>query len=598
MKAKAESFVGITSNKKKLEIPFFQRPYVWKEENWEKLFEDLSQSYKDSSSPFLGSIILKQNQESETSYTVIDGQQRLTTFSILLKSIINLILENNTHINISHFENCLFNINYKGKDIKILHSYIDRERYNEVLNDRMDKTIKNSRIYNCYNYFSSKIGEEFSDAEKKFNFADYLINKDVFVVISIDHEEDEQKIFDSINSTGEKLTATDIIKNAILDKAVKMGDEKKANDLYNEYWQNIFEKNEEESLFWNSETKIGHTSSRVKSEILLQSVATILGFYNISKGHKIEQLSSLYKDYIKDFDIEKIQECLNNIKVYANTFREIQSLPKDEIFLYSNKKQMLFHTLKEFDTNVFMPLVLLLINKLDNEEKKLFQCFNLIQSFIVYCSLCNYETSGYNTMIQKIISNILKSKKEKIISIIHEHFENFLNNSLENIVLDVAVKLESIKKKKQVSYILFWIELFREDKNKDITTGLKYNYKLEYLKSMPQNLNSVPEEEKKEIEKLIYQIGNMTLLSGSFNDVIKNADWQTKLYGNGNSRTQCINKNKDLIINKELLDKKEWGKKEIEERSRQLIEDFFQIWTYNDAISNSIISDLLEKDNN
>ena len=91
MEAKESSFIEITSNENKFEIPFFQRAYVWKEENWKRLFDDLFQSYKDKSSPFLGSIILKRNQGLNNICYVIDGQQRLTTFSILLKSIIDQI---------------------------------------------------------------------------------------------------------------------------------------------------------------------------------------------------------------------------------------------------------------------------------------------------------------------------------------------------------------------------------------------------------------------------------------------------------------------------------------------------------------------------
>lgn len=576
MEAKESSFIEITSNENKFEIPFFQRAYVWKEENWKRLFDDLFQSYKDKSSPFLGSIILKRNQGLNNICYVIDGQQRLTTFSILLKSIIDQINKK-----VTSFENCLFDENYNGRDIKISHSHIDRQRYEEVLTNKQNKYISNN-IYDCYNYFTNVVKENFTSEEEKFNFAKDLISKNVFVVVNIKQEEDEQKIFDSINSTGEKLTATDIIKNAIFDKALKISNENKAIDLYEKYWQNIFEKNEEELLFWNSENKVARTSGRVRSEILLHSVAIILGFYDISKGDKIEQLSSIYKNYIKNFDINDIEQFLNDIKRFAKIFRKIQSTEESDVFSYVNKEQMFFHTIKEFDANTFMPLSLLLIDRLSNDKEELYQCFNLIQSFIVYRYLCKYETSGYNKMIQRIISTILKSEDDDIIYIIRNDFENTDYGLPSN--EEITSSFFDIKKNKQAKYILFWIELFREYKNKDYKDrdSLNYVYQLEHLMPQKWEKNWNIGKDNDDMEKLIYQIGNMTLLKGKLNSLISNADWNTKLNGDGKSRTQCISKNADLMINKELLDKSEWREKEINIRSKELINDFFQIWNYND----------------
>lgn len=575
MEAKQNSFKGITTKEKKFEIPFFQRAYVWKKENWKRLFDDLLQSYNDKSSPFLGSIILKRNQGLDNVCYVIDGQQRLTTFSILLKSIIDQIDEQT-----SKFEECLFDEKYKSKEIKISHSYLDRQRYEEVLTNKQNKCISNN-IYDCYNYFTNVVKENFASEEEKFRFADDLITKDLFVVVNIEQTEDEQKIFDSINSTGEKLTATDIVKNAIFDKALKVSNEDTAINLYNKYWRDIFEKDEEELSFWNGENKVARASGRVRSEILLHAVAIILGFYDVTKGDKIEQLSSLYKEYIADFNIDRIERFLKDIRRFAKIFREIQ-FEENDLFSYDNKRQMFFHTLKEFDANTFMPLALLLIDRLSNDTEKLYQCFNLIQSFIVYRYLCKYETSGYNKMIQRIISTILKSEDDDIIYIIRNDFENNDYGLPSN--EEITSSFFDIKKNKQAKYILFWIELFREYKNKDYKDrdSLNYVYQLEHLMPQKWEKNWNIGKDNDDMEKLIYQIGNMTLLKGKLNSLISNADWNTKLNGDGKSRTQCISKNADLMINKELLDKSEWGEKEINIRSKELINDFFQIWNYND----------------
>lgn len=92
MEAKQSNF-NFTSNESELKIPFFQRSYVWGEENWEKLYDDLKYSFENNKENFLGSVILKRSQKSKNMATIIDGQQRITTFSILLKAMVNNMLD-------------------------------------------------------------------------------------------------------------------------------------------------------------------------------------------------------------------------------------------------------------------------------------------------------------------------------------------------------------------------------------------------------------------------------------------------------------------------------------------------------------------------
>ena len=129
--------------------------------------------------------------------------------------------------------------------------------------------------------------------------------------------------------------------------------------------------------------------------------------------------------------------------------------------------------------------------------------------------------------------------------------------------------------------LLFWIELYREDKEKDYkdkTIGLQYVYQLEHL--MPQewqtNWVNIGKDDEN-AERLIYQIGNMTLLKGGLNKSLKNKSWNIKLNGDGRARNY-IKKNVDLLITRELLDKIEWNATEIETRTKNLIKDFFEIW--------------------
>lgn len=128
---------------------------------------------------------------------------------------------------------------------------------------------------------------------------------------------------------------------------------------------------------------------------------------------------------------------------------------------------------------------------------------------------------------------------------------------------------------------MFWIELYREDKEKDYkdkTIGLQYVYQLEHLmpQSWQENWADIGIDDDN-ANRLIYQIGNMTLLKGGLNKSLKNKGWNLKLNGDGKARNY-IEKNVDLLITRELLDKTQWNATEIENRTENLIKEFFKIW--------------------
>lgn len=128
-----------------IEIPFFQRAYVWEEKQWKQLFDDLKISFDKKKEHFLDSIVLKQLQTNVgegTKRSLIDGQQRLTTFSILVKSLCDTL--ENDKIN---YEILLYK-DLNKKTPKIQHSKIDGNAFNRILQAKNYKDIKLKRSWN------------------------------------------------------------------------------------------------------------------------------------------------------------------------------------------------------------------------------------------------------------------------------------------------------------------------------------------------------------------------------------------------------------------------------------------------------------------
>lgn len=207
MKAGEILINGIFNGSRLLKVPFFQRSYVWDEPQWERFLQDMELVTKTKRQYFLGPIILKGDETPPTwacysdCKTIIDGQQRLTTLAIFLKV---LCLKQDT--------NDLFNRDFRLEDgsIALRHGKNDIEAFNKVIDQKEPKEIANiqpeSQIISAYNYFVRNVDPSTVDR--------MILKKCVqFVCIDLLEDEDEQQVFDTINSQGVRLTTAELLKN-------------------------------------------------------------------------------------------------------------------------------------------------------------------------------------------------------------------------------------------------------------------------------------------------------------------------------------------------------------------------------------------------
>lgn len=322
MEAKERAF-DFMAERMRLEIPFFQRRYVWNEDNWEELIENLKD---DKQSHFLGSIILKKQYTASSDAercSVIDGQQRLTTLSILVRACYDSLPLSNFSPSIqSQVETQLTSILFykermlsDEKEVKIMHSMLDSPDYKRVINgelkDKLDEIIleseskgkksASSNIVQCYKYFMNSLTNDENSCRKIWEILTGPNDK-IIVKIDLSADENEQAIFDTINSAGVRLTCFDTIKNAIFQKAIEntRTEQEKSEVIenYKKYWQSSFTDSTDTQYFWSEERNLGRII-RNNQEILLHCIALIKGFFD-PDANKISDLSQVYKEYIKN----------------------------------------------------------------------------------------------------------------------------------------------------------------------------------------------------------------------------------------------------------------------------------------------------------
>ena len=205
---------------------------------------------------------------------------------------------------------------------------------------------KSHLILQCYKFFRDEIGKK--DFEKNDELFNRIldVNNKLLVVIDLGENDDEQAIFDTINSAGVRLSGSDIAKNAIFQRAFAFMDVEEVSDLYAKTWESVFLGDDETERYWNTARKKGRFMQD-NIEILLHSVAVIKGFYN-PEEHKLDEMASLYKKRISKMSKEELVSFAHEIRKFALLYRErITPFDQSTMFGYSDGLQRLLHILEE-----------------------------------------------------------------------------------------------------------------------------------------------------------------------------------------------------------------------------------------------------------
>ncbi len=590
------------------EIPFFQRGYVWGTENWEELFEEM-QNF--NSSHFLGSLILKkienENASKPSKSIIIDGQQRLTTLTILLKAFYDTFSEDIKNNLIDTVLKYLF---YKEKEtsseykIKLNHSRYDNEDYKKVIGKVIikgkEKTItqltpdeikqidddtendKTHKVLKCYKYFYQKLIA--MDEAVRTDIFENLIadNNSMLVVIHLGNSDKEQKIFDTINSSGVRLTATDIVKNALFDALLQTAEKRQdVIDIYDKLWDGTFSKDEMAIGYWGLKKAQGRLF-RDNSEILLSSFALIKGIYDpYNPKQNIEDIPDLIKKYIeeiiktnsKENAYNQLNDFLQEIIDYATIYREkIIVFDKNFVFDYSNPQIKVLKTLEMMEVTSLTPYLLFLYKTYGKNTKKLNEKFNDLFKLLLI-KLVNHESSSnYNKASKYMIT------EDKYIT---DRLAEYKNNKWTE-------SISTMKKNKDARIILFWLELYRRSIDKKIhEKGIHDGYTLEHIMPVTweTNWSNIPvydvnkneiiqnsEEAKQYRKAMILSLGNMTLLSQEVNSAVGNKSFTDKKddykkYG------YTITITNDDIVEKIMNKKIQWNERTIYKRECALKEE-------------------------
>lgn len=571
MKAGEILINGIFNGSRLLEIPFYQRTYVWNNDQWDRFLTDMEFVTKTKKPYFLGSIIFKSGKAPDTwehfsdCKIVIDGQQRLTTLMIFFKV---LCLKKN--------ENRLFERDFCLEDgtIALQHGRTDIAAFEQVMRHEKPEEIPNvepaSQMISAFNFFLKKINPDKLDRN--------IIKQNVqFVCIDLLDGEDEQQVFDTINSLGVRLTTAELLKNYFYNK----------NNVqeYEQNWVAIFEKDSETRLYWEQELETGRIKRSLIDiffdayfQIFLQNKQ-----YNISTEDKIvysrtDHLAKSYQNFIDHYCSGDKNAVLEQMAAYAECFAKTFRPEYCNMGLPAapgiERINVIIFGLK---TTTLIPYILYVAKNVENQDE-LQQIYGILESYLMKRMIVHAPTKNYNNLFTSLILNgVLDAKalKERL----HKGSDatTFVPSDDDLLNGFQTAKLVNF----QTRGILYLLEAgIRSPKSSTALLGFN-NYSLEHMmpKKWRNNWAACSSDDlARQRDAMLLTLGNLAIIPQSLNTSIRDNSWDIKKAGKGVNNPGLSICAAGLTILYDALQKDVWDETEIKKRAHWLYEQARSLW--------------------
>lgn len=544
---------------KRFVIPVYQRNYDWKIENCKQLFDDLERVIKNNrKSHFFGSIVAAQDEDGGLSeHLIIDGQQRLTTVSLLLLVMYHLLSQGAKESNDPQLKDKIFEEYLvdkwqpKEKRIKLKPIKDDQKAYNSLYSDTAEN-IKDSTLTANYEYFRDRVLNTSISMDDLYK----AIQRLEIIDISLNKDDDPQLIFESLNSTGLDLSEGDKIRNYIL-----MGLPKdKQEDYYEKYWNPI----------------------EINSDYQVDS---FIRDYLSMKKLRIPNIGKVYvsfKEYLEEKQIADIEPILEDLRKYSIRYRTLikTSDPADEMEWY-------IFRLNKLETNVARPFFLEVLRLLDEgkiSKDDATETFAVVENYIFRRIICDVPTNALNKIFVTLHNEVMR-------------YDGTADNYLGKMKYALSAKRESGRfpsdeefaeclankniygmRSKNRKYYFERIENFGILETKDVWNHLDNGtYSIEHI--MPQSLSDrwrkdlSQDGDPDEIhEAWLNKAANLTLTA-------YNSNYSNSPFVDKRDMDKGFNKS-GLRMNKWISDQERWGVRQLTERNDALVSQALTIWSY------------------
>lgn len=553
MDATKGNIYTILNGNKQFLIPVYQRYYSWETEQCSRLWKDIvDMQEKGKIGHFVGSIVNIAEQAMPTGvqkYMIIDGQQRLTTLSLLLIALRDYAEKHpeDPTVNARRIDNMLLKNEYEEGDerYKLLLTETDRDLLIRLVEKKPISDPGLSRILPNYEFFVGKI----ADMELQPKDIYEAIGKLQIVNITLDRNvDDAQAIFESLNSTGKELSESDLIRNYVL-----MGLEASEQQyVYEHMWRPM-------ELLFDYEKRDSVMDSFFRDYLTMKT----------TRIPKINRVYEGFKAYHLNCEFSTIRELCDDLLTYATYYTNIIFRRSDKVILKS-----LYSDIDDLRMDVAFPFLLKVHNDCAEgviTEDDLIEVIKMCISYVFRRSICGIPTNSLNKTFATLRNEIKADdymNSIKAFFVLRDDYKEFPDNEK----FKKAFVSRDMYNMRSRNFILSRLENFG---NK--APIIIENYTIEHI--MPQNSNPSDEWKTmlgtnwKEVQKnYLHTIGNLTLTA--YNSEMSDHPFMVKMDMEGGFKESA------LRLNSYLVKLTEWNEEHIKERARLLAEKAEQIWEY------------------
>lgn len=542
---------------KRFIIPIYQRNYDWRKSNCETLFNDILKVQEHNKDYFIGSIVVLQEGMNEA--LIIDGQQRITTISLLLLAIVNYLKNNHSEHKslIEQITETYLVDKYadENKRIRLKPVHQDNDAFLRLFTNNREDFILTSNVTVNYDYFYNRLVSEVKrglDIKSFFEALKLLRIVKIELTVNIDNP---QEIFESLNSTGKQLEDADLVRNFILMRQ----DAHTQEYLYTTYWHKIEQ---------NTDFQV--------SDFLRHYLTYKLCFVpNQNLVYKT------FKDFVFDNNYENsMEELLKELLEFSKYYNKIRTATTNsdvanQALQYINKLKITVSYPFLFD--VFYEYYNEKISKKDFEE-----VLQIVENYSLRRAICDVPSNALNKIYAVMSKDIQKNphsddsyvetfkyvllSNNKTSSRRYPDDEEFYTKFIEKDIYNnrlyrtyILEKLENYNNREQVN-----VDKLLQEGTLTIEHIMPQTLTKDWKDSLGENADEI-------FQKYLHTIGNLTLTG--YNSKYSNKNFEEKkTMENGFLSSR-------LYLNKYISQQNKWDEVAIKNRAELLGKRALEVWS-------------------
>ena len=550
MEASPARVIQYFNGEKQNLIPLFQRPYTWTENNWQALWDDLMVQYEEGNTGthFMGAIVsvpARSVPVGVNKFLIIDGQQRLTTVSLLLCALRDVLDPNSA----SRIQEVYLTNRFRDPEdtLKFVPTQVDRDVYRAIALDRqIPENNKNVRMAAAYHFFTNRLikgtdlNDDPVDPAKVLTILEQCLQ---VVMINLGDDDDPYLIFESLNFKGEPLTQADLVRNYLLMRfrhSVSAGGEQER--VYSRYWDPL-------------------------EKTLQANLTEFLRHYTMKDGDDIKKggIYAAIRTSLKSMDLtEAVEAEAQSMQRFGEFYARFLLLVQEEVAIIRDRLE----NIKGIKVTTSYPLLLRLFNARqtgDLSDIELEKCLGLVESFMVRRAVCGVPTNGLNKVFPQLAKNFPNTD---YFQWLQRSLSSYSGNGRfpKDAEFASAFTTQPQYGRGTTRFILCRLEKsFNHKETVNLSTAT-----IEHI--LPQKLNQewkneLGSESEKVHTTLVDTFGNLTLTG--YNSELGNLPFSEK---------KAKLENTHIELNRLILQQTNWRAAEIEERAKKLLFIANKIW--------------------